>query len=135
MGLFKNMAKNKKKHQVAVAAKKMKKVFKKKAKQDAVMDQEQIAEVVGAMEVDQSTTATTPKKVPFVREGKIKRTQLPLVPPSHIKKGSQKTNTKAEKKGGVLFQRPLTKKKARKLLRDQTREERNREREANQMQQ
>lgn len=43
------------------------------------------------MEVDEPGKAVL-KKVPIVREGKIKRTQLPLVPPSHVKKGCGSIN-------------------------------------------
>ncbi|CAJ0587142.1 unnamed protein product, partial [Mesorhabditis spiculigera] len=137
MGLFKNQTKNKKKTGVARTPKKLKRLAREKPTV-AELPAEKILEITSAMEVDSPSTSQPkkPKKAPVRKEGKITRTQLlesgaSVQPPEKSRSASKRK--KEGKKADIKFQRPMTKKKARKMLRNQEREDRKSEREAAKM--
>uniref|UniRef100_A0A915B9H5 Uncharacterized protein n=1 Tax=Parascaris univalens TaxID=6257 RepID=A0A915B9H5_PARUN len=111
-------------------------VFEELSKDDNVDKEEVSTEVASERMCMDEEQEGPPKKVPIVREGKLRRTELPLRF-CDKQKGNARTDkvkTKAAKTSVVPL-RQMSKKKARKILRAQRRERRQQERMATAMEQ
>ncbi|VDM41860.1 unnamed protein product [Toxocara canis] len=152
MGRCRNLGRNVARYHVKLSRKKTDKIFKKKKKQPLISDDsmndgiiEKLSDechitkelstesIPEEMCVDEISEAE-PKKTPVFREGKLRRTDLPF----HLQdkqKGNERTDRVKPKaaKTSVVAARQMSKKKARKIMRAQRREQRQKQRLASTM--